>query len=149
MSTIPTIPCGVPTSSACSTKPSESGTPTPTPSFPYYLRALLSGGTELGRFGYNVCPSMSWDHPAHATRRANGNPTRPLFNVHAPDLTTIHFCCTSGHCEGCRDSQAVQSWLLVSVRHFLQSRQGLQTWVELAENYWRQFVWSPYHSRSC
>src|SRR5881396_1739408 len=56
-------------------------------SHPYYLRALLSGGTEFGRFGYNVCPSMSWDHPAHATRRANGNPTLPLFNVYAPDLT--------------------------------------------------------------
>ncbi len=77
---------------------------------------------------------------------ANGNPTLPLFNAYAPDLTTIHFCCTSGHCEGCRDSQAVQTWLLVSVRHFLQFRQGLQTWVELAENYWRQFVWSPYHA---
>ena len=33
-----------------------------------------------------------------------------------------------------------------SVRHFLDSTQGLQTWVELAENYWRQFVWSPYHA---
>jgi hypothetical protein len=36
----------------------------------------------------------------------------------------------------------------MSVRHFLQSKQGLQTWVELAETYWRQFVWSPYHARS-
>ncbi len=68
--------------------------------------------------------------------------------MYAPDLTTIHFCCTSGHCEGCRDSQAVQTWLLVSVRHFLQSKQGLQTWVELAENYWRQFVWSPYDAET-
>src|SRR5438309_4324385 len=115
-------------------------------SHPYYLRALIRGETEFGHFGYSVCPSISWDHPAHATRRANGNPTLPLFNAYAPDLTTIHFCCTSGHCEGCRDSQAVQSWLLVSVRHFLQTKQGLQTWVELAESYWRQFVWSPYHA---
>jgi len=94
----------------------------------------------------DVCPSVSWDHPDHTTRRANGNPTLPLFNVYGADLETIQFCCTSGHCEGCRDSQAVQTWLLVSVRHFLQSTQGLQTWVELAENYWRQFVWSPYHA---
>src|SRR5437773_1450785 len=117
-------------------------------SHPYYLRALINGQTEFGRFGYNVCPSVSWDHPAHATRRANGNPTLPLFNVYAPDLTTIHFCCTSGHCEGCRDSQAVQSWLLVSARQFLHSEEGLRTWVELAETYWRQFVWSPYHALS-
>jgi pyruvate-formate lyase-activating enzyme len=115
---------------------------------PYYLRALVTGGTEFGRFGYDVCPSVSWDHPGHAARRASANPTLPLFNVYGADLQTVQFCCTSGHCEGCRDSQAVQSWLLVSVRRFLDSEEGLRTWIELAESYWRQFVWSPYHALS-
>jgi MoaA/NifB/PqqE/SkfB family radical SAM enzyme len=113
---------------------------------PYYLRALITGETEFGRFGYDVCPSVSWDHPGHAARRANGNPTLPLFNAYGADLRTIQFCCTSGRCDGCRDSQAVQSWLLVSARQFLRSHEGLRTWVELAESYWRQFVWSPYHA---
>ena len=113
---------------------------------PYYLRTLISGETEFGRFGYDVCPSVSWDHPGHAVRRANGNPTLPLFNAYGADLQTIQFCCTSGRCEGCRDSQAVQSWLLVSARHLLHAQEGLRTWVELAETYWRQFVWSPYHA---
>jgi len=113
---------------------------------PYYLRALITGGTDFGRFGYDVCPSVSWDHAGHTARRANANPTLPLFNAYGADLETVQFCCTSGHCEGCRDSQAVQSWLLISVRHFLHLKQGLQTWVELAESYWRQFVWSPYHA---
>jgi hypothetical protein len=111
---------------------------------PYYLRALVTGATEFGRFGYDVCPSVSWDYPGHTVRRMNGNPTLPLFNVYGADLQTLQFCCTSGHCDGCRDSQAVQSWLLVSARRFLHSEEGLRTWVELAENYWRQFVWSPY-----
>ena len=110
----------------------------------YYIRALVTGETSFGRFGYEVCPSVSWDHPAHATRRANGNPTLPLFNVYGADLSTVQFCCTSGRCEGCRDSQAVQSWLLVAVRSFLHSQAALRIWVELAESYWRQFVWSPY-----
>jgi hypothetical protein len=112
---------------------------------PYYLRALITGRTDFGHFGYEVCPSVSWNHPDHAARRANGHPTLPLFNVYGADLKTIQFCCTSGHCDGCRDSQAVQTWLLVSTRHFLHSRDALQTWVELAESYWRQFIWSPYH----
>ena len=112
---------------------------------PYYLRALITGQAEFGQFGYGVCPSVSWDDPRHAARRGNGNPTLPLFNVYGADLKTIQFCCTSGHCESCRDSQAIQTWLLVSVRHFLHSREALQTWVELAESYWRQFVWSPYY----
>jgi len=112
---------------------------------PYYLRVLITGETEFGRFGYEVCPSVSWDDPRHATRRVNGNPTLPLFNAYGADLQTIQFCCTSGRCDGCRDSQAVQSWLLVSARRFLHSGEGLRTWVGLAETYWRQFVWSPYH----
>jgi MoaA/NifB/PqqE/SkfB family radical SAM enzyme len=111
---------------------------------PYYIHALLTGETSFGRFGYDVCPSVSWDHPLHAARRANGNPTLPLFNVYGADLRTLQFCCTSGHCDSCRDSQAVQSWLLVAARQFLKSRAGLRTWVELAETYWSQFVWSPY-----
>jgi MoaA/NifB/PqqE/SkfB family radical SAM enzyme len=111
---------------------------------PYYIRALITGRTDFGRFGYDVCPSVSWNHPDHMARRANGHPTVPLFNVYGADLETLQFCCTSGHCHGCRDSQAVQTWLLVSVRHFLGSRQALATWIELAETYWRQFVWSQY-----
>lgn len=112
---------------------------------PYYVRALVTGRTDFGHFGYDVCPSVSWNHPDHAARRANGNPTLPLFNVYGADLETIQFCCTSGHCDGCRDSQAVQTWLLVSLRHFLACRDALATWVELAETYWRQFLWSPYY----
>src|SRR3989442_3017735 len=74
--------------------------------------ALIAGLTEFGHFGYDVCRSASWDHPDHAARRAKGNPTLPLFNVYGADLETTQFCCTSGHSEGCRDSQAVQTWLL-------------------------------------
>ena len=117
-------------------------------SHPYYLRALVTGESDFGRFGYHVCPSISWDHPDQAGRRANGNPTLPLFNVYGADLETIQFCCTSGHCDRCRDSQSVQTWLLVSIRHFLHSEAELRTWVELAESYWSQFVWSPYRARS-
>jgi hypothetical protein len=111
---------------------------------PYYIRALVSGETSFGRFGYDVCPSISWDHAIHTKRRANGNPTVPLFNVYGADLSTLQFCCTSGHCDGCRDSQAVQTWLLMAVRSFLGSQADLRTWVEVAESYWRQFLWSPY-----
>jgi hypothetical protein len=111
---------------------------------PYYIRALVTGRTEFGNFGYDVCASVSWNHPAHAARRANGNPTLPLFNVYGADLKAVHFCCTSGHCGGCRDSQAIQTWLLVSVRHFLGNRGSLATWVGLAESYWRQFFWNPF-----
>ena len=113
---------------------------------PYYLKTIATGKTDFGSFGYDVCPSISADHPAHKERLANGKPSLAFFNTYSADLKTINFCCTSGHCDGCRDSQAVSSWLLVSARDFLSSRAGLETWVDVAEAYWRQFIWSPYRT---
>ena len=112
---------------------------------PYYIRTLITGRTEWAEFGYQTCPSISADHPAHAERRRNGHPVLPGFNTWAADLKTVNFCCTSGHCEGCRDSQAVYSWLLTNLKRFLGSPERVRTWVEVAESYWRQFVWSDYH----
>jgi hypothetical protein len=119
--------------------------PTTVLSTPYYIKTIISGETEWGKFGYDVCPSISVDHPAHRDRLQNGNRTLPLFNAYAPDLKTVNFCCTSGRCESCRDSQAVSSWLMVSAEKFFHSLEGIGTWVDLAEAYWGQFVWSPFH----
>lgn len=114
-------------------------------SHPYYIRALITGRSHWGTFGYDSCPSISVDHPDHRERLANGNPTLPFFNTYGADLTSVKFCCTSGHCDSCRDSQAVMSWLLVNLDRFLDSKQNLRTWVEISESYWRQFIWGPYH----
>lgn len=117
-------------------------------STPYYIETMIMGKTHWGSFGYDTCPSVSADHPAHAERLANGNRALPMFNTWAPDLKTINFCCTSGHCEDCRDSQAVYSWLMVSADKFMGSTELLRTWVELAESYWGQFCWSPVRARA-
>jgi MoaA/NifB/PqqE/SkfB family radical SAM enzyme len=114
-------------------------------STPLYIEAMITGKTSWGQFGYDVCPSISVDHPAHADRLKNGNLALAGFNAWGSDLKTLNFCCTSGHCEDCRDSQAVLSWLLVSPHKFARSPAGIEGWVELAESYWAQFAWSPYH----
>ncbi|KAF2991207.1 radical SAM protein [Methylocystis sp. MJC1] len=114
-------------------------------SHPMHIRAVVTGGNDRGSFGYHSCPSVSVDHPGHSERRLNGNPTLPLFNAYKSDLKSVEFCCTSGHCDGCRDSQAVYSWLLVNVGAYLESRERLVEWIEMAESYWSQFIWSPYH----
>jgi hypothetical protein len=112
---------------------------------PYSIQTLVTGRTEWATFGYDVCPSISMSHPSHQRRLQNGQPVLPNFNSYASDATTVNFCCASGSCEGCRDSQAVYSWLLVSMKHFLTSPEALQTWLDTAESYWRQFRWAPYH----
>ena len=112
---------------------------------PYSLTTLITGRTHWAQFGYDVCPSVSSDHPAHQDRLENGNPVLPSFNSYSSDGESLNFCCASAKCEGCRDSQAVFSWLLLSMRKFLSSPASLETWMDLAESYWRQFRWSPYH----
>ncbi|MDF3836316.1 radical SAM protein [Cupriavidus basilensis] len=113
---------------------------------PAHIEAMVTGQAWCGSFGYDTCPSISQDHPDNQARLANGNPGLTFFNTWKADLQTLERCCTSGHCEGCRDSQAVYSWLIVSLAGSLASRETLRTWVEVAESYWRQFIWSPYRS---
>ncbi len=114
-------------------------------SHPAFITAILTGKSRCGEFGYQNCPSISIDHPAHKTRLSNGNPVLPRFNAWSADCKTLKFCCTSGHCDGCRDSQAMYSWLLVNGAAFFDTRESFLTWIEVAESYWSQFIWSPYH----
>ena len=113
-------------------------------SHPYYIETMITGRSHWAEFGYEQCPNISVDNPVHAERLANGNPTLPGFRTWAADLETVNFCCTSGHCDGCRDSQAVFSWLLVNLHRFRRNGTQLRTWIEIAESFWSQFVWSPY-----
>ncbi|MCY4043716.1 MAG: radical SAM protein [Cellvibrionales bacterium] len=110
-------------------------------SHPYYIRSIVTGKTHWDQFSYDVCPSVSVDHPDNQARVNNGNPVLPGFNAWAADLETINLCCTSGHCDNCQDSQAVFSWLLMSMAKFRSSPEELKTWIEIAESYWAQFSW--------
>jgi len=114
---------------------------------PYFIETLITGRTHWGgRFGYDVCPSISVDMPEHEQRVANGHPVLDGFAVYGADYSTLQFCCTSGDCNGCRDSQAVYSWLMVSLNRFLDDAARLEMWLDLAETYWRQWYWSQRHS---
>ena len=112
---------------------------------PSFIASMITGQSNFGEFGYWNCPSISVNHPAHRDRLKNGNPILPRFNAWSSDFRTIKFCCTSGHCNGCRDSQAIYSWLLVNWENFLESQEDFLTWIEVAESYWSQFIWAPYH----
>lgn len=117
-------------------------------SHPYYIKALISGKTEWGRFGYAECPSVSNDSPENTQRLFSGFPVLPMFNAYSADMETFAKCCTSGECGKCRDSQAVISWILVNAKRVMQIPDGLRIWTEVAESYFSQFVWSRYHPRN-
>lgn len=111
-------------------------------SHPYYIETMITGRSHWAEFGYDVCATISLDHPAHAERLANGNPVLPDFRAWASDLETTNFCCTSGHCEGCRDSHAVFSWLLTNMSRFRYSKRLMEAWIGIAESFWDQYVWA-------
>jgi MoaA/NifB/PqqE/SkfB family radical SAM enzyme len=111
---------------------------------PEHIRAIVTGEAWCGKFSGEVCPSVSFDHPENKERLGNGHPILPGFNAVKADLKTLERCCTSGHCDDCRDSQAVYSWLMVSLKSSLDSPSALKLWIECAESYWSQFIWSPY-----
>jgi hypothetical protein len=113
-------------------------------SHPYYVETMITGRSHWAEFGYEVCPSISADLPAHTDRLANGNPILPGMKTWASDMKTVNFCCTSGHCDGCRDSLAVASWLLVNLHKFRRDGKLLKTWIGIAESFWSQYVWSSY-----
>jgi organic radical activating enzyme len=113
-------------------------------SHPYFIRTLITGESHWGSFGYDVCPSVSVDHADNAERVANGNPVLPRFNAYAADCKTLNLCCTSGHCEDCRDSQAMLSWMMVSFDRFRENSNSVKTWIEVSESYWRQFIWASF-----
>lgn len=108
------------------------------------LETMFVGKTSWGQFGYNSCPSISQDYPGAKDRLANGKPTLPGFNAYTSDLMPT-LCCNGGDCHACRDSQAISSWILVNMRKYMKSPEDMKTWVEAAESYWSQFVWSPWH----
>ncbi len=110
---------------------------------PYVIETILTGQSHFGRFGYDVCPCVSQEHPAHAARLANGHPTVPGFNAYRADQS-VSFCCTSGECGSCRDSVVMTTWVYANLLEFTHSLEALQTWVDLAEQYWSNVIWSPY-----
>lgn len=116
-------------------------------SHPYLIKTLITGRTSWGgEFGYEVCPSISVELPEHQDRVNNGNPVLEGFAVYGADFKTLQFCCTSGNCSDCRDSQGVYSWLLVSMNRFLDTAEQLEMWLDLAESYWRQWYWAQQYS---
>ena len=106
-----------------------------------HIEAIVTGTSWLGNLNYESCPSISYEHISNQENINNGKSHLPFFNTYKSDLKTIEFCCTSGHCDECRDSQAVYSWLLMGFKNSRQNEDSLNKWLSSSINYWNQFVW--------
>ena len=113
-------------------------------STPHMLETMFVGKTHWGKFGFDSCPSISCDYEGAKDRLSNGRPTLPGFNAYTANHE-VTLCCTGGDCATCRDSQAISSWILSNMRKYMKSPELMRAWVEAAESYWSQFIWSPWH----
>jgi MoaA/NifB/PqqE/SkfB family radical SAM enzyme len=97
-----------------------------------YVSQVVSTGLLLGeRWGYDVCSSISSDNPINAGRINNGHPYNPHFRAYNPDLKSTRRCCVgeARDCSTCFDVWAHFSWIMLSMRRHLETKQDFTNWL--------------------
>ncbi len=97
-----------------------------------YVSEVVSGGMLYDEYwGYEVCTSLSENHPVNAERLRNGKPYNPHFRAYNADFTTTRRCCTGidRDCDSCFDTWEHFSWIMLNLRKHLASRQEFTNWL--------------------
>jgi MoaA/NifB/PqqE/SkfB family radical SAM enzyme len=102
---------------------------------PYIAEVITNGSLYGDRWGFDVCASLSTDHPKNQERLRNGKPYLHHYRCYNADLTTTRGCCRSDtyDCESCRDTWAHMVWIMVSLEKHLGSQAEFASW--LTTNY--------------
>lgn len=97
-----------------------------------YLNKVATTNTLFeDRWGYDVCPTVSANHPKNADRIANGHPYNPHFRAYNPDLTTVRRCCVgeARECSKCYNAYARHTWIMVNKHRHLESKESFTNWL--------------------
>jgi hypothetical protein len=97
-----------------------------------YLSEVISRGKLYDEaWGYDVCTSVTADHPANRGRAANGNPLNRHFRAYNADLATTRRCCTGidRDCSSCFDTWEHFSWIMLNLKRHLGSEQEFTRWL--------------------
>ena len=102
---------------------------------PYIAEVITNGSLYGDRWGFDVCASLSTDHPKNQERLRNGKPYLHHYRCYNADLTTTRGCCRSDayDCENCRDTWAHMVWIQVNLEKHLGSQAEFASW--LTTNY--------------
>jgi MoaA/NifB/PqqE/SkfB family radical SAM enzyme len=101
-----------------------------------HIANVIANGRLYGdRWGFDVCASLSADHPKNQRRLRNGKPYLPHYRCYNADLTTTRGCCRSDSydCANCRDTWAHMVWIMVNFEKHLGSHAEFADW--LVTNY--------------
>ncbi len=97
-----------------------------------YINKVISSRQLLGnKWGYNVCPSVTYDHPLNKHRMATGKHYPTQFRAYNADLKTTRRCCigSSRECDTCVDLWAIYGWVLGSMKEHLTTKKDFTNWL--------------------
>ena len=97
-----------------------------------YISQVVSTGKLYGEtWGYDVCCSITPDHPLNRERIENGNPYNTHFRAYNPDLQTTRRCCVGNErdCDNCYDVYAHMSWIMMNLHKHLESKREFTQWL--------------------
>lgn len=97
----------------------------------YINDVVFTGKLYDDEWGYDVCSTLTFDHPENQERFKNGKPYNTHFRVFYPDLKTTRRCCVgeAGTCSTCVHLLAYTAWIMVNLEKHLGSKQEFTNWL--------------------
>jgi hypothetical protein len=98
-----------------------------------HLSEVISTGRLLDQqWGYQVCGSITANHPKNRERIANGIAYNSHFRAYNADLRTTRRCCVGDErdCATCFDVWAHMSWIMLNFSRHLATAADFTNWLE-------------------
>ena len=90
-----------------------------------HINRVISTRSLFGReWGYDVCPSVTYDHPENESRMTTGKKYPTKLRAYNADLKTTRRCCigSARDCETCKDLWAIYGWVIGSMKDHLSTK---------------------------
>jgi hypothetical protein len=100
-------------------------------SSPYVLDIIAKGNMLGMQWGYEVCPSVTYDHPDNAARMRLNATYPKQFRAYNADLKSTRRCCigTQRDCDTCVDLWAISGWIVGAMKAHLSSYNNFINWL--------------------
>lgn len=105
--------------------------PTKVMSSPYINQVISNRKLFDQTWGYQVCPSVTFDHPENSERMLSGKKYPTKFRAYNADLKTTRRCCIGNarDCSTCTDLWAIYGWVIGSMKAHLKTKSDFTHWL--------------------
>lgn len=116
-----------------------------------HINRVISTRSLFGReWGYDVCPSVTYDHPENESRMTTGKKYPTKFRAYNADLKTTRRCCigSARDCETCTDLWAIYGWVIGSMKDHLSTKKDFTNWLCIMYIFYMQTGFIDWNERS-